>query len=106
MDIPHDDPSDLVLDRKIEFLLERLDKWKDGKVNTVYLEEQKGFLIEDGMIQFSDKDLLRYFTTNDTFLMDLFIEDHKFKLSSKLYALLEKEYHLDLHITAYRISIF
>lgn len=104
MDIPHDSPNDLILDRKIELILSRIDKWNDGVAN-VYLLEQLGFISGEGLIQFTDKDLLRYFTTNDTFLMDLYIEDHRFKISSRLYTLLEREYHLDLHLSTYKISI-
>lgn len=105
LDIPHDFPNDLILDRKMELLLSRIDKLNEGIITNVYLQEQLGFISEEGLIQFTDKDLLRYFTTNDTFLMDLYIQDHRFKISSKLYTLLEREYHLDLHLSAYKISI-
>lgn len=105
LDIPHDNPNDLKMDRRIEYLLNRMDRWNDGKIDTIYLTEQCGFIIEEGLIQFTDKDLLRYFTTNDEFMMDLYISNHKFKISSKLYALMEQEYQLDLHVSAYRVSV-
>ena len=51
------------------------------------------------------KDIFRYFTTDDDFIMKLYISGHKFTISSKLYNCLENEYKLDLHECIYRISI-
>ena len=105
LDIPHDNPEDLVLDRRIELMLNRLDVWKEGITN-ISLICQSGFIDKEGLIQFDDKDLLRYFTTDDDFIMALYINGHKWSISSKLYFLIEQKYKLDLHELVYKISIF
>lgn len=106
LDLPHDNPSDLRLDSRLEKFIEHLDTWNNEVVDRIYLDEQTGFICPEGLIQFSDKDLLKYFTTsNNNFDMDLFISGHKFTISSRLYTLLENVYHLDFHISVYKISI-
>ena len=82
LDIPHDNPSDLILDRRIELMLSRLDTWKEGIVTSVSLICQ-----------------------ND-FIMALYINGHKWSISSKLYFLIEQKYKLDLHELVYKISVF
>ena len=106
LDIPHDNPEDLVLDRRIELMLNRLDVWKEGIVTNISLICQSGFIDSEGLIQFDDNDLLRYFTTNDDFTMALYINGHKWSISSRLYFLIEQRYKLDLHELVYKISIF
>ena len=105
LDIPHDNPFDLKMERRIEFLIQRLDTWNEGVVNNVYLIEQGDVIVEDGIIQFTEEDLTRYFTTTDDFLMKVYISNHRFLFSSKLYQLLETQYHLDFHSSVYRISV-
>lgn len=103
LDIPHDNPNDLKLDRRFEFLLSKLDIFNDKKVS-VYLHEMSDFIIEEGFIQFNDRDIQRYFLTNDSFKMRIWINNRKFYISSELYTLIENYYHLDLHLVAYRIT--
>lgn len=106
IDLPHDNPSDLVLDKKIERILNRLDKYKEGSLD-IYLSEQSVLSVNlDGLIQFNDSDLLRYFTTDDSFTMDLYISNHKFSISSSLYFLLEQKYHFDFHELIYKVVIY
>ena len=104
-DLNHDNPSDLILDPRIERFIEHLDIYNEGMVDSIYLSEQTGFILEEGLIQFDDKDILRYFTTNDDFIMKLFISGHKYTISSKLYNLLENQYQLDLNECIYRIHV-
>ena len=106
LDIPHDTPEDLILDRRIELMLNRLDVWKEGIITNISLIYQPDFIDNEGLIQFDDKDLLRYFTTNDDFIMALYINGHKWSISSRLYFLIEQKYKLDLHELVYKISIF
>ena len=106
LDIPHDNPEDLVLDRRIELMLNRLDVWKEGIVTNISLICQSGFIDSEGLIQFDDNDLLRYFTTNDDFIMALYMNVHKLSIASILYFLIEQRYKLDLHELVYKISIF
>ena len=106
LDIPHDNPEDLILDRRIELMLNRLDVWKEGIITNISLICQSGFIDNEGLIQFDDKDLLRYFTTNDDFTMALYINGHKWSISSRLYFLIEQKYKLALHELVYKISIF
>jgi len=105
LDIPHENPSDLKLDRRIEFLLTKADKYND-KIVTVYLHELTDVIIEEGLIQFQESDFQRYFLTNDDFQMKMWINNRKFTISSSLYTLIENYYHLDLHLVAYRISLY
>lgn len=105
LDIEHEDPSDLVISPVLERFLSIYDFFKSGEVD-VYLIEQNGFIVQDGLVQFSDQDLLRYYTTNDKFMMDLFIQNHKYKISSTLYSILETKYKLDLHTVTYRLSTY
>ena len=106
LDIPHDNQADLVIDRRIELILNRLDTWNDGIVTNISLICQNRFIDSEGVIQFDDADLVRYFTTNDDFTMALYINGHKWSISSKLYFLIEQKYKLDLHELVYKISIF
>ena len=106
LDIPHDNPSDLILDRRIELMLSRLDTWKEGIVTSVSLICQNDFIDSEGLIQFDAADLLRYFTTDDDFIMALYINGHKWSISSQLGFLIEQKYKLDLHELVYKISVF
>lgn len=101
----HSNPTELILNPVLEKYINRLDEFNDGIVNKICLIEQTGFIINNGLIQFDEKDIFRYFTTNDDFIMKLYISGHKFTISSKLYNCLENEYKLDLHECIYRISI-
>lgn len=106
LDIEHDSPTDLILDKRVERLLDRLDIYQDGKVSRICLIEQGDYIDPDGLIQFSDNDLLRYFTTNDKFMMKFFINNHKFKISSNLYTALENKFKADFHVSAYKLVIY
>lgn len=105
MDIPHENPSDLVLDRNIERVLNVLDKYNEGCVE-VYLSEQSVVNDLRGLIQFNDSDLLRYFTTDDHFTMNLYINNYKYSISSSLYFLIEQYYHFDFHELIYKVIIY
>lgn len=107
LDIEHDDPNDLKLSPIIERYLDKLDTWKDGVVGRIHLAEVKDFSVEtEGILQFSDSDLLRYFTTKDVFKMTIYIGKHSFSVSSNLYTALEAKYGFDFHITSYKFIIF
>jgi hypothetical protein len=106
LDIEHDNPQDLILDPVLERFLSRLDSLNIGIVDNVYLVEQTGFIEPEGLLQFTDEDLLRYFTTKDIFKMNIFISNYHFQISSNLYSLLENKYQLDFHISAYRLAVY
>ncbi len=105
LDIVHNYPNELILDPTIDRFLSYLDKNNDGILTNISLVEQSGFINPDGLLQFKDSDLLRYFTTNDNFVMTLYINNHKLSITSNLYFLLEQAYNLDLHEVAYCITI-
>lgn len=105
LDIPHSNPNDLRLDRRIEFVLNKLDKFNEGIVNNIWLYEQSMFIEPEGLIQFDDADLTRYFTTNDDFILNLYIDKYNFTISSNLYGLIELYYQLNLHELVYRVVI-
>lgn len=105
LNIPHDKPNDLILHPVFERCLDVLNTDNTGIVSNVYLDECYN-LDSNFLIQFTDQDLLKYFTTDKSFLMDLYIDNHCYKISSELYSLLEATYQLDLHQVLYKITIF
>ncbi len=105
LDIDHDNPQDLLLDPILEKYIGGLDKFKSGVVDNIYLEQSE-FFCPNRILQFLDSDLLRYFTTKDKFQMTIFINNHKFKISSSLYTILENKYQLDFHTLMYQITIY
>ena len=105
LDIEHDNPQDLMLDPILEKFIGKLDKFGEGIVSRIYLSEQGEIVISKGLLEFRDEDLLRYFTTNDEFDMTIYINNHKFKVSSNLYFLLEAKYQLDFHLSSYRFVV-
>ena len=106
LDIEHNNPQDLILDPILERFLSLRDSLNLGIVDNIYLVEQSGFIEPKGLLQFTDEDLLRYFTTKDIFKMNIFISNYHFQISSNLYSLLENKYQLDFHISAYRLTIY
>lgn len=106
LDIEHDNPQDLILDPVLERFLSLRDFLNLGIIDNIYLVEQNGFIEPEGLLQFTDEDLLRYFTTKDIFKMNIFISNHHFQISSNLYSLLENKYQLDFHISAYRLTVY
>ena len=96
----------MILDPVLEKFLSKLDSLNFGIIDNIYLVEQTGFIESEGLLQFTDEDLLRYFTTKDVFKMNIFISNHRFQISSNLYSLLENKYQLDFHISAYKLSIY
>lgn len=105
LDLPHDNPNDLILHPVLERCVGLFDKYQEEVVDRIYLSECV-YTNYDYLIQFTDKDLLKYFTTSEEFLMDVYINNHKYNISSKLYSLLEAKYGLDFHVIPYRIIIF
>lgn len=106
LDIEHNNPQDLILDPILERFLSLRDSLNLGIVDNIYLVEQSGFIEPKGLLQFTDEDLLRYFTTKDIFKMNIFISNYHFQISSNLYSLLENKYQLDFHISAYRLAVY
>lgn len=106
LDIEHENPKDLLLDVKIEKLFNRLDSLNTGVINNVYLEEVVYLEDNQDLLQFNDNDLLRYFTSSESFTMNVFIGKHLCKFSSNLYTLLESKYKADFHVTMYQFKFY
>ena len=106
LDIPHDNPSALLMDPKIERMLDRIDVYGDDIISNICLSEISDIVPDKGLLQFDEKDLLRYFTTDDSFTMSVYIDDHKFKIPSELYSLIELAYKPEFHVSAYQIVVF
>jgi len=105
IDIIHNNPTDICLDNRIERILEHLDYYKEGIITNIALMAQPVVVDQNGLIQFDDTDLTRFYTTDDKFTMALYISGHKFSISSSLYALLESQFKLNLAELAYKIVI-
>ena len=100
--INHNDVQELVLDPKVEKYLSLIDTNKTGCL--VINFSQCHEFIENALF-FKDEDINRYFITNDSFDLTCFILNHQFKISSKLYCLLEREYDFSFHQFIYKINI-
>ena len=106
LDIPHENPTDLILDRRLERFFDILDSNNFGIMDRAYLIEESYTDNIDNLIQFNDSDLLRYFTTSDDFNMIVYIGKHRFTISSRFYTLLEQKYQFNFHQSIYRIIIY
>ena len=100
----HQKVNHLRLDQKVERCLSRLDTDKNGLVS-IYLNNQCNYINDRGIVQFVEQDISRYFITNDDFLINVYIDDHHFFVSSNLYLLIENEYNLNLHENVYKIEL-
>jgi len=100
--VNHNDVQELVLDPKFEKYLSLIDTNKTGCL--VINFSQCHEFIENALF-FKDEDINRYFITNDSFDLTCFILNHQFKISSKLYCLLEREYDFSFHQFIYKINI-
>lgn len=103
-EIPHDSLSDISLCPRMERILEHIDQYKNGEVEIALIEEF-GVISEYNILQFDEKDITRWFTSNDDFDMNIYIDNHQFIISSDLYSLLEIQYHFNFHENIYRIEI-
>lgn len=101
--IQHDDPMDLMLDPKIEKLFSYLDKNHCGELH--FLLSEVHSWLEKNTIQFKDKDVIRWLSTNDTFTMNVYVDDHEFEVSSLLIDLLEEQFNTNFHKTLYCIKL-
>lgn len=100
--INHNDVQELVLDPKFEKYLSLIDTNKTGCLIINFSQCHE--FIENALF-FKDEDINRYFITNDSFDLTCFILNHQFKISSKLYCLLEREYDFSFHQFIYKINI-
>lgn len=103
-DIYHYFPEDLVLDEKIEKVLSLIDKYNYGIV-TLYIFEQYEIL-GNGTLQFDESDMVKYLTTDEDLDVKFYINDHEYKISSSLLALLESQFKFDFQGNVYRIDIW
>ncbi len=103
-DIDSAEIGELALDPRMERFLDHLDKFNDG-VLYVYFVEQRDIVLKEGLLQFSEESILRFMTTNDDFQMDIFVEDHAFKLSSILFMRLEQACGFNFCENIYRIEV-
>lgn len=99
----HNNPVDLRIDPVFERILDHLDKFNEGKVN-IYVIQQEDIIIPEGLLQFDEKDILRYLTTDEDFTMNVYISGHQYTISSRLYTLLEHNYNFNFHKETYRLS--
>lgn len=106
-EVPHDSLSDISLCPKMERMLSVLDKKKDFPEDIVEIAfiEEFGVISDHDILQFEEPDITRWFTTDDYFDMSVWINDHKFIISSDLYSILEQLYEFKFHENIYRIEI-
>lgn len=103
-DVPHNNPSDLVLDTKIERVCNIVDKFEDGYLH-LFIYPQDAIIIPEGLLQFTDRDLYRWLTTSEDFDMTIYISGHEFTINSRLITLLECLYNFNFHKETYRLEL-
>ena len=106
-EIPHDDLRDISLCPRTERILTFLDRkygFEEGEVE-IALSEEFGVISDHDILQFEEPDITRWFTTNDDFDMNVWINDYKFVISSDLYSILEQIYEFKFHENIYRIEV-
>lgn len=95
---------DISLCHKAERILNYLDTYKEGEVEIALIEEF-GVISDHAILQFDEKEITRWFTTNDDFNMNIYVDNHQFSISSDLYSLLEQQYHFNFHENIYRLEV-
>lgn len=106
-EVNHDSLSDIALCPKMERMLSVLDKKKDFPEDIVEIAfiEEFGVISDRDILQFEEPDITRWFTTDDYFNMSVWVNNHKFIISSDLYSILEQLYEFKFHENIYRIEI-
>ena len=106
-EVPHDSLSDISLCPVAEEILDNLSKQKDydEDVIEIALIEEFSVISDYDILQFEEPDITRWFTTNDDFDMNVWINDNKFVISSDLYSILEQVYQFKFHENIYRVEI-
>lgn len=87
----------------MEKLLTLWDKNNIGELH--FLISEVHSWLDENTIQFSDKDMLKWLTTNLTFSMKIYIRDHEFEVSTLLLDLFEEQFNTNFHKTLYSIDI-
>lgn len=103
--LEHHDANDVALDPKAERLLERIDYMGTGKLS-VYIYQNQSVLSNTGIVQFDADSLDRYLTTDDSFIMTMYVDDHEFNISSELYTLLIEQLGIMFHENYCKIEIW
>lgn len=102
-DIEHENPTDLILDEKIEKVLNVFDEDNEGEL-VVYLWETHTF-VDNATIIFNDDDILRFLTTDDEFNMRFLVHDIEFVISASLFSLIEFDLNPNFHKCFYKIEV-
>lgn len=103
LDIDHTDPFSILFNDKINKVFTLCDIYNEHELE-IALIESSGFIM-DNNIFLNDEDLLKYFTTDESFEMRFLVKDHEFSISSDMYDLLEYQFNPNFHKTYYRIEI-
>jgi hypothetical protein len=101
--LEHDDPMDLMLDPKIEKLLDIWDKNDSGELE--FLLSEVHTWLEENTIQFSDEDIWKWLNTTATFPIKMYVGDHEFEVSTLLLDLFEEQFNTNFHKTLYSINL-
>ena len=106
-EVPHDSLNDISLCSTAEEMLDNLSKQKeyDEDVIEIALIEEFSVISDHDILQFEEPDITRWFTTNDDFDMNVWINDNMFVISSDLYSILEQVYQFKFHENIYRVEV-
>lgn len=103
--IEHDLSLNIGFDKKTEYYFNMIGKKFLIDELIIHFDEVIGTLIDDNMILFNEKDILRYFTTDDFFDLEFKIGRHSFTINSDLYWLLETQFNFNFHKNDYRVYV-
>lgn len=101
--LQHDDPIDLILDTKMEKLLDILDKQHNEELH--FLLSEVHSWLEPNTIQFKDEDIQKWLNTTATFPITIYIGDHEFEISTLLMDLLEEQFNTKFYGNLYSINL-
>lgn len=87
----------------MEKLLTLLDRNNYGELH--FLLSEVHSWIEKNTIQFKDEDIRKYLTTNATFSISVYIDDHEFEVSTLLIDLFESQFNTNFHKNLYSINL-
>ena len=101
--LKHEDPMDLILDRKMEKYCTLLDKENTGELK--FLLSEIHSWTHHNAIQFEDSDIWKWLNTTAVFPVRMYIGDHEFEISTLLMDLFEEQFNTNFHKTFYSIEL-
>ena len=91
------------MDPKLNKVFNLFDKLNTGTITINFIEQKN--ILQGKILQFAEEDIYRYFVTDDSFNIKVYLNDFEFEISSDLYLLLETQFNFNFHKTVYACEI-